>query len=171
MRWGMGLLAAGVVCAAPLAASAQSRILPPPDPSADPELIAEATRRVAEARYIALNAFALSDADGDGRLTREEWRARSWLIYDRFDRDESDTIDWSEFQNMKCGGYPQHFDQYRWCSNAVRGHFRLLAGFRSAATRRAIADRSMRNFRRVDLNGDGFVTPEEERDAPGPPLA
>jgi hypothetical protein len=170
MQLAMGLLAAGVVCVSPLAASAQSRTLPPPDPGADPELMALNARRLQEASHLAQHSFAMADADADGGLSRAEWRGRSWLRYQAYDVDQNNAIDWAEFEDRGCGGLAEGSDNRRYCSEAKRRQFRQMAGFRPVLARGLIGQRSMLEFDRLDVDRDDYVTRDEERSAPGLPV-
>lgn len=125
------------------------------------QLQAETSRRLEAARQLSLNAFDLADADRNGSLDRDEWRAKGWLTYGAYDADRSGALTRAEFLDRACGGLASGSDQRRWCENSAGGRFRSLARGQSEIRPSATWPESDRDFRRNDLNRDGAVTPEE----------
>ncbi len=120
--------------------------------------------RLEAARERSIRAFDEADADRDGRLNRDEWRAKAWATYAPFDADQNVQISWAEFADMMCGGIDASSPHRGWCENSARGEFRRLA--RSGVIRpQAIWPGADRDFRRNDLDRDGFVTREERQRA------
>lgn len=121
-------------------------------------------QRLEAARQRAVQAFDNADADHDGRLNRDEWRAKAWAVYAPFDANRDALIDWTEFADMQCGGIDASSPHRGWCESSVRGDFRRLA--RSGVIRpEATWPEADRDFRRNDLDRDGSVTREERQRA------
>lgn len=116
------------------------------------------------AEYLSREGFSLADANGDARLDRAEWLTRIWTVYRDHDADGDGRLSMEEFLDKDCGGLPPpHLD---WCRNSARSYFRRDAR-RGFITRDTLAGRAGANFRFNDLDRDGFVTRAEELSASG----
>ena len=65
---------------------------------------------------------------------------------------------------MNCGGLARNTDHYRWCVTSLDGRFRSLSR-RGMITPDAVARDARSDFRRNDLNRDGYVTRAERAEA------
>ncbi len=138
----------GRITAAELAALPGRRGAPPPAAAAGqtppPSPEARGPRRGGGARM-----FQRADANNDGVVTRDEFRAQAAAAFDRQDANRDGTIDATERQQwrgQRGGGMARH--------DAKRG---------GTITRADYQARALARFDRLDLNKDGRLDPAERQ--------
>ena len=99
------------------------------------------------------------DADCNGRLDVEEWRAREWFTLSFLDGDGDGRISRGEYLAFQCREGPSP----RECARMWEPSFRRAAGSPGARfiDQDGYRGESLRWFRRYDRNGDGALTPRD----------
>jgi Ca2+-binding EF-hand superfamily protein len=146
-------------------ALAQAVTMAGPAPAVTRQQVVERTDR----------AFAVLDANHDGRVTPDEARQqrralRGDMLFDRLDADDNDSVSREEMRAAQADrgdrrgrGHGGRGHGGRGGGGGMRGLF--AGGDGAPVTQAAFRDRALARFDAADLDRDGSVTREERRQA------